>query len=302
MSGSSPASRAKTRCRNFSTPSISRRRPNGGSPSLRDEPALTGDARLDALAGRRRGVSGAAISTAIVPAWAFEPVRYLDRPWHTTPFDRRRDARISHLREPGRVPLAQHLHRRTAAAPRAQRSACAAHDHRHRRAGRLRQGHARQAARRPLRAAAPRYRPDLPGGGEGGARCRPFARRSGARAWPPPRRSIPPVSTRPRSRARRSARRPRVVSAIPEVRARAARVPARVRPHAARRGARRPRHRHGHLSRRRREDLRHRNAGGARAPPRRRAAGGRRRRSTKPRCSPTSCAATSATPPGRRRR
>ena len=47
------------------------------------------------------------------------------------------------------------------------------HDHRYRRTCRLRQGHAGQAARRPLRAAPSRHRADLPGGGDGHARCRP---------------------------------------------------------------------------------------------------------------------------------
>ena len=57
-----------------------------------------------------------------------------------------------------------------------------------------------------------------------------------------------------------------VVSAIPEVRAALLGLPARLRARAARRGARRPRHRHGHLPGCRREDLRHRNPGGARPP------------------------------------
>ena len=55
-----------------------------------------------------------------------------------------------------------------------------------------------------------------------------------------------------------------VVSAIPERARRAVQVPAGVRRGAARRGARRPRHRHRDLPQRRREDFRHRVAGGAR--------------------------------------
>ena len=66
-----------------------------------------------------------------------------------------------------------------------------------------------------------------------------------------------------------------IVSAIPEVRDGAVRLPARFCRRAARRGARRARHRHRDLPGRRCEDLRHRGAGGARAPPRARAAGRR---------------------------
>ena len=43
------------------------------------------------------------------------------------------------------------------------------HDHRHRRAGGFRQGHARQEARRALPPASSRHRPALPRGGEGAA-------------------------------------------------------------------------------------------------------------------------------------
>ena len=56
--------------------------------------------------------------------------------------------------------------------PDARRSARTIHDHRHRRTGRLGQGHARQAARRALRLAPSRHRAALPRGGEGAARCR----------------------------------------------------------------------------------------------------------------------------------
>jgi hypothetical protein len=55
--------------------------------SLRDEPPITGDARLDALAGAVAEYLARQYGLAIVPAWAFEPVRYLERAWHTTPFD-----------------------------------------------------------------------------------------------------------------------------------------------------------------------------------------------------------------------
>ena len=55
--------------------------------TLRDEPPLTGDARLDALAGAVAEYLARQYKLPSIPAWAFEPVRYLDRAWHTTPFD-----------------------------------------------------------------------------------------------------------------------------------------------------------------------------------------------------------------------
>jgi hypothetical protein len=54
--------------------------------SLRREPPLTSDARLDALAGAVAEYLSRQYNLPMIPAWAFEPVRYLDRPWHTTSF------------------------------------------------------------------------------------------------------------------------------------------------------------------------------------------------------------------------
>ena len=82
------------------------------------------------------------------------------------------------------------------------------HDHRHRRTGRLRQRHARQTARRPLRPAASRYRADLPGGGQGPARRRPSARRP--RAGVAAAEALDPAKFDDAAlKATRSARRPR---------------------------------------------------------------------------------------------
>ena len=55
--------------------------------SLRQEPPLTGDARLDALAGAVAEYLSRQYGLPTIPAWAFKPVRYLDRAWHTTSFD-----------------------------------------------------------------------------------------------------------------------------------------------------------------------------------------------------------------------
>ena len=53
---------------------------------LREEPRLTGDARLDALAGAVAEYLAKQYRLATVPAWAFEPARYLDHAWHMSAF------------------------------------------------------------------------------------------------------------------------------------------------------------------------------------------------------------------------
>jgi hypothetical protein len=55
--------------------------------SLQDEPPLIGDARFDALAGAIAEYLARQYRLPSIPAWAFEPPRYLDRAWHTTPFN-----------------------------------------------------------------------------------------------------------------------------------------------------------------------------------------------------------------------
>jgi hypothetical protein len=55
--------------------------------TLREEPPLTGDARLDALAGAIAEYLSQQYALPTVPRWAFEPGRYLVRAWHTTPFE-----------------------------------------------------------------------------------------------------------------------------------------------------------------------------------------------------------------------
>jgi hypothetical protein len=61
--------------------------PEGRLDALRDEPRLTGDARLDALAGAVAEYLARQYELPAIPSWAFEPARYLDRPWHTTSSD-----------------------------------------------------------------------------------------------------------------------------------------------------------------------------------------------------------------------
>lgn len=53
---------------------------------LTDEPSMTDDARLDALAGAVAEYLARQYDLEQVPAWCFEPQRYLDRPWHTSSF------------------------------------------------------------------------------------------------------------------------------------------------------------------------------------------------------------------------
>ena len=61
--------------------------PESRMESLREKPRPTGDARLDALAGAVAEYLSRQYRLPGIPGWAFEPNRYLDRAWHTTPFD-----------------------------------------------------------------------------------------------------------------------------------------------------------------------------------------------------------------------
>ena len=132
-------------------------------------------------------------------------------------------------------------------------------DHRHRRPGRCRQGHAGAAARRPLRLAPPRHRPAPTAPSRYALmqrrRCRSTTRRRAAAARE---RSTSAELDRPRAvGAMPSARPPRKVAVYPDsARASWSRSSA-TSPDAAGRGARRPRHRHGRLPRRRRQALCH---------------------------------------------
>jgi hypothetical protein len=55
--------------------------------ALIDEPPLTGDPRLDALAGAIAHYLAQQYELPQVPSWVFKPSRFLDRPWHTAPID-----------------------------------------------------------------------------------------------------------------------------------------------------------------------------------------------------------------------
>src|SRR5262245_59823664 len=55
--------------------------------AIADEPVLTGDARLDALAAAIADYLARLYRLAEVPNWAFGPKRFLERPWHVAPFD-----------------------------------------------------------------------------------------------------------------------------------------------------------------------------------------------------------------------
>ena len=142
--------------------------------SIEREPKLTGDAGLTRSWARSPNIWRSSAGWGVFRIGSADPARRLDRPWFTTANAVGRHARIPDLQQSRRVRVAQHFHRRTAAATRARPSSIQAighHDHRHRRTGGIRQGHARQAARSPLRLSPPRYRRDLPRGGEGAAGC-----------------------------------------------------------------------------------------------------------------------------------
>jgi hypothetical protein len=54
--------------------------------TLADRPPLTGDAQLDALAGAIADYLARQYRLPNVPDWAFEPQRFLSRPWHVSSF------------------------------------------------------------------------------------------------------------------------------------------------------------------------------------------------------------------------
>ena len=53
---------------------------------LRDEPAPTGDARLEGLLGAVAEYLAHQHELPGVPRWAFSPKRYLEHAWHASPF------------------------------------------------------------------------------------------------------------------------------------------------------------------------------------------------------------------------
>jgi hypothetical protein len=55
--------------------------------AISDEPSLTGDVRLDALAGAVADYLAGLYRLPQVPGWAFGPKRFLEHPWHVAPFD-----------------------------------------------------------------------------------------------------------------------------------------------------------------------------------------------------------------------
>jgi hypothetical protein len=59
----------------------------GRLDTLRSEPRLTGDADLDALAGAVAEYLARQYELPSIPAWAFEPVRYLEHAWHASSID-----------------------------------------------------------------------------------------------------------------------------------------------------------------------------------------------------------------------
>jgi hypothetical protein len=53
-------------------------------PMLTEEPPLTGDAQVDGLMGAVAEYLAHQFNLPKVPAWAYSPVRYLDRAWHVS--------------------------------------------------------------------------------------------------------------------------------------------------------------------------------------------------------------------------
>src|SRR6185295_9228702 len=65
----------------YLAPTLERR-----SVMLAEEPALSGDRRRDALFGAIAEYLAHQFALPQVPDWAFDPRRYLERAWHTSPF------------------------------------------------------------------------------------------------------------------------------------------------------------------------------------------------------------------------
>ena len=66
---------------------------DGQLDGLRGEPRLTGDARIDALAGAMAEYLARQYELPSIPPWAFEPVRYLEHAWHASSFTEERPLR-----------------------------------------------------------------------------------------------------------------------------------------------------------------------------------------------------------------
>ncbi len=62
------------------------RTPEQREAMLRDEPATTGDARLESLLGAVAEYLAHQYRLPNVPRWAYASHRYLDRAWHVSPF------------------------------------------------------------------------------------------------------------------------------------------------------------------------------------------------------------------------
>src|SRR5204862_7727437 len=56
---------------------------------------LTGNAHLDALAGAVAEYLSRQYELPGIPPWAFEPVRYLDHPWHASSIEDRKSTRLN---------------------------------------------------------------------------------------------------------------------------------------------------------------------------------------------------------------
>ncbi len=94
--------------------------------TIAEEPQLTGNAQLDALAGAIADYLARLYRLPAVPEWAFGSGRFRPSPGTSLRLIPR-DARISDFRQSCRVPLAQHLHRGATVTPRAQPPAVCRH-------------------------------------------------------------------------------------------------------------------------------------------------------------------------------
>jgi hypothetical protein len=63
------------------------RSPEQRFATLAEAPALTGDERLDALVGAMADYLARQYRLPHVPDWTFASERFLERPWHMSPFE-----------------------------------------------------------------------------------------------------------------------------------------------------------------------------------------------------------------------
>ena len=87
-----------------------------------ERPVDTGDHHLDAFLGAAAEYLARQYQLIPFRIGSLSPTDISNEQWHVSQLDSPGDARIPDLRQPRRIPLAQHIHRRTSAPPRSRPS------------------------------------------------------------------------------------------------------------------------------------------------------------------------------------